>query len=224
MKITDILLNERNTENAAFQHKLAPTLPVDVFLGIKVPELRQIEKQYRGTPDENEFLASLPHRYYDENLLHSVFISNMKDYKGVMDALDRFLPYVDNWAVCDTLHPSVFKKHKDGLIEKVREWISSPETYVCRFGIDVLMTYYLDADFCEDYLEYPAAVRSDEYYVNMMIAWFYTTALTKHWDAALPYLTEEKLSPWVHNKTIQKARESYCFTTEQKEYLNTLKR
>lgn len=219
LSITKTLIENKDESNAAFQAKLAPTLDREAFLGIKVPKLREIEKQYRGSEEAEEFLNTLPHTYYDENLLHSVFIANMKNYDAVLDALDRFLPYVDNWAACDTLRPNVFKKKKDTLMEKIREWISSKETYTCRFGIDMLMTYYLDKDFKAEYLELPAAVHSEEYYVNMMIAWYYATALAKQWDATLPFITENRLDKWIHNKTIQKARESFRITDEQKELL-----
>jgi len=211
-------------EYAAFEAKLCPTLPKDCFLGVRVPNLRKIENEFRKTEDGAEFLKSLPHETYDENLLHSIFIANLKGYDNVMTALEAFLPYVDNWAVCDTLRPNEFKKHKDGLMEKIRGWIASEETYTCRFGIDMLMTYYLDEDFCVEYLELPAGVHSEEYYVRMMVAWYYATALSKHWEETVPYLENGRLDTWVHNKTIQKAIESYRITEEQKAYLRTLKR
>ena len=150
-------------------------------------------------------------------------ISNMKDYNAVIAAIEKFLPYVDNWAVCDTLRPVIFKKKKEGLMEKIQGWIKSEETYTIRFGIDMLMTYYLDQDFLPKYLELPTSIHSVEYYVNMMIAWYYATALAKQWDDTIPYLEEKRLDLWVHNKTIQKACESYRITDGQKAYLRTLK-
>lgn len=223
MKLTELLRACGCEKDGDFQARLCPILPRERFLGVKVPRLREIEKQYRGSAEAAEFLSELPHRYYDENLLHSIFLSGMKNYDAVLPLLDVFLPYVDNWAVCDTLHPAAFRKHPADLPERIRGWIGASEPFICRFGVDVLMTYYLDEAFRPEYLELPAAVRSEEYYVNMMLAWFYATALTKQWDAALPYLTERRLTPWVHNKTIQKARESFRITPEQKQYLITLK-
>ena len=224
MKITEALLALRDPAQAAFQAKLTPTLPADRFLGIKVPVLRQIEKQFRGTEEARAFLSALPHTYYDENLLHSIFLSYIKNRAELMAALTAFLPFVDNWAVCDTLRPHLFQKDKTGLPEAIRGWIASPAVYTCRFGVDMLMTYYLDEDFSPELLQLPAAVRSDEYYVNMMIAWYYATALAKQWDATFPFLTEGRLSAWVHNKTIQKACESFRITDGQKAFLRTLKK
>ena len=224
MEIEACLLASRDEENAAFQAKLTPTLPAEKFLGVRVPRLRELEKQFRNTEEGKAFLRALPHRYYDENLLHSIFISNMKGSEAVYDALAAFLPYVDNWAVCDTLRPNAFRKDKDGLLDRIRGWIVSPETYVCRFGVDMLMTYFLDGGFQPEYLAIPAAVHSEEYYVNMMIAWYYATALAKQWDAVIPYLEEGRLGVWVHNKAIQKACESCRITDAQKAYLKTLKR
>ena len=223
MKIREKLCECRDPENAAFQAKLTPGIPPETFLGVRVPKLRMIEKQFRNTEESKEFLNTLPHKYYDENILHSVFISNLKDYDQVLDALEVFLPYVDNWAVCDTLRPIVFKKQKVNLLDKIKEWIASEKTYTCRFGIDMLMTFYLDDDFQEEYLALVADVHSEEYYVKMMIAWFFATALAKQWDSTIPYIDNRMLDKWVHNKTIQKACESYRITDEQKTYLRTLK-
>lgn len=224
MTIKESLLENRDDDNAAFQAKLTPGIAREKFLGVRVPQLRKIERAFRGTSEAENFLQALPHEYYDENMLHSVFISNIKSYDETLAALEAFLPYVDNWAVCDTLRPAVFKKHKAGLIDRVKRWIRSGMTYTCRFGLGVLMAYFLDEDFSPEYLELAASVKSTEYYINMMLAWFFATALAKQWDAVLPYLTENRLSPWVHNKTIQKARESFRITPEQKEYLKTLKK
>ena len=223
MTIREKLFEYRDPKNAAFQAKLTPGIPPETFLGVRVPKLRMIEKQFRNTEESKEFLNTLPHKYYDENILHSVFISNLKDYDQVLDALEVFLPYVDNWAVCDTLRPVVFKKQKVNLLDKIKEWIASEKTYTRRFGIDMLMTFYLDDDFKEEYLALVAEVHSEEYYVKMMIAWFFATALAKQWDSTIPYIDNRMLDKWVHNKTIQKACESYRITDEQKTYLRTLK-
>ena len=165
----------------------------------------------------------LPHTYYDENILHALLVAEIKDYDTCVKEVERFLPHVDNWAVCDIFSPKVFKKNRDRLIKKIKEWTASDHPYTCRFGMEMLMMHFLDENFRPEYLEIPAAVHSEEYYVNMMIAWFYATALAKQWDAAVSYIEEKRLNPWTHNKTIQKARESYRITPEQKEYLKTLK-
>lgn len=221
--ITQELIKQKDCANAAFQAKLTPSVSSDLFLGIRVPDLRMTEKHYRGTEEAKLFLNSLPHKYYDENLLHSVFISNMKDYEKAVAELEKFLPYVDNWAVCDTLKPKVFCKHHEDLIKKIREWIVSKETYTCRFGVDMLMTYFLDEQYKVEYLSLPARIHSKEYYVNMMIAWFYATALAKRWEDTVVFLENKVLDKWVHNKTITKACESFRISDERKVYLRTLK-
>jgi len=156
-------------------------------------------------------------------MLHGLLLSEMKDFGACIEAVDQFLPYVDNWAVCDIMSPKVFKKNKQALLTKIKEWAASEKTYTCRFGIEMLMTYFLDADFVPEYLDIPASVHSEEYYVRMMVAWFFATALAKQWDVAVTYIEGNQLDPWIHNKTIQKARESYRITPEQKEYLKSLK-
>ena len=168
-------------------------------------------------------MHQLPHKYYDENMLHSLLISQVKDYEECIRLTDAFLPYVDNWAVCDIMSPKVFAKHKAALTEKIKIWSSSRQTFTCRFGIETLMTHYLDKDFKAEYLEIPASARSEEYYVKMMVAWFFATALAKQWDATIPYIEQKRLAPWTHNKTIRKSIESYRITPEQKEYMRTLK-
>ena len=156
-------------------------------------------------------------------MLHGLLISEIKDYEKCINEVDKFLPYVDNWAVCDIMSPKILKKNKDKLIEKIKIWSESKDIYTCRFGIKMLMTHYLDGDFKSEYLNIPSSIVSDEYYINMMIAWFYATALAKRWDDSIKYIENKKLTKWVHNKTIQKARESYRITNEQKEYLKSLK-
>ncbi len=218
------LFELRDAEYAAFQSKLTPGISPELFIGVRVPVLRKFAKGFIKEQGCADFLSTLPHKYYDENMLHALLISQMKDREAIFTHLDTFLPYVDNWAVCDIMSPKALKKHKPELLEKIREWVKSPHTYTCRFGSEMLMTFYLDEDFKPEYLTLPAAVRSDEYYVNMMTAWFFATALAKQWDAALPYIENNRLDVWTHNKTIQKARESYRITDEQKAYLNTLKK
>lgn len=222
--IQEELFRLADNEYADFQAKLAPTIDRETFIGVRVPELRKFAKVVQKHEECEQFLRTVPHTYYDENMLHSVLISGMKKYEECLEMLEIFLPYVDNWAVCDTLRPKIFAKHKDAVLAKIHEWVSSDHVYTCRFGIDMLMTYYLDDDFIEEYLAIPATVTSDEYYVKMMVAWYYATALAKQWDATIVYLTENRLPVWTHNKTIQKARESFRITKEQKEYLNSLRR
>lgn len=224
MSIRDCLFDLQDKEYAAFQAKLTPTISPDLFIGVRVPMVRKLAKQLYKEGDYESFLKELPHKYYDENMLHGLLISQAKDYDICINQLEEFLPFVDNWAVCDIMSPKIFKKHKDELISKIKQWSASEHTYTCRFGLEMLMSFYLDEDFKTEYLEIPAAIRSDEYYVNMMIAWFFATALAKQWDDSITYIEDERLDVWTHNKTIQKARESFRITPEQKEYLKSLKR
>lgn len=224
MKIKEKLFELQDKAYAEFQSKLTPGIARESFIGVRVPVARKLAKEYQKEAEASSFLARLPHDFFDENMLHGLLISEIKDYDSCIENVESFLPYVDNWAVCDIMSPKVFKKHKEELLVKVMEWAASSHTYTCRFGIEMLMTHYLDNDFKSEYLEIPAGVQSEEYYVNMMLAWFYATALAKQWDETIPYLTQKRLSRWVHNKTIQKACESYRITAEQKQYLKTLKR
>lgn len=206
-----------------FQCKLMPTVDPRTVIGVRTPELRKFAKAFARTPEAAEFLQILPHKYYEENNLHGFLIETIKDYDQAVAALDAFLPYVDNWATCDLMRPKVFSKHLTELREQVRTWMASDQTYTVRFGIEMLMTFFLDEQFQPEYLEWVAGVRSGEYYVNMMVAWYFATALAKQYDAALPYLTERRLEPWTHNKAIQKAIESYRIADEKKAYLRSLK-
>jgi len=210
-------------EYAEFSAKLTPNLSADKFIGVRVPKLREFAKSFAKAPECEEFLNTLPHEYYDENLLHSILLENSKNFETCMENVEDFLPYVDNWAVCDTLRPKTFAKHKAEVLDNIKTWIKSEHTYTCRFGIDMLMTHFLDGDFKPEYLEYPASVISSEYYVNMMIAWYFATALAKQWDVTVAYIEQYRLPAWVHNKTIQKACESFRITAEQKTYLKGFK-
>lgn len=221
--ITKLLFELRDEEYAKFQAKLTPSVDPKLFIGVRVPDVRKLAKELKNDPGVEVFLQELPHKYYDENMLHGLLISEIKDFDIAIKETDRFLPYVDNWAVCDIMSPKVFKKHKTELIECIRKWAKSKKTYTIRFGIEMLMSHYLDDDFKAEYLDIPARIRSDEYYVNMMIAWFFATALTKQWDSAIQYIENVRLDKWTHNKTIQKAVESYRITDEQKSYLRMLK-
>ncbi len=206
-----------------FQAKLIPTVAPETVIGVRTPLLRSYAKKLYKNENIQEFLENLPHQYFDENQLHAFIISEMKDYGVCVAELKRFLPYVDNWATCDQLSPKVFKKHKEELLEEIKVWIGSTETYTIRFGVGMLMQHYLDEDFVPAYPEMVARIRSEEYYVNMMLAWYFATALAKQYDVILPYIEEQKLDTWAHNKAIQKAIESFRITQEQKEYLRSLK-
>ncbi|MDY4873540.1 MAG: DNA alkylation repair protein [Alloprevotella sp.] len=218
------LLGMRDAAYAAFIAKLTPGFPPSHFIGVRVPLLRTIARSFaKEEAASQRFLSHLPHSYYEEDMLHGMLISLVKDYDRCLDLTDRFLPYVDNWAVCDTLSPKVFAKRKAQLLENILRWSSSSHTYTCRFGLRMLMTHFLDDSFSADFLEIPAAIRSEEYYVKMMVAWFFATALAKQWEATLPYLENRQLDPWTHRKTIQKAIESYRIPPERKDYLRTLR-
>ena len=206
-----------------FQMKLIPTVKPGTVIGIRTPELRKLAKQFGSSEETGVFLNDLPHMYFEENQLHAFIISGMRDYAECMDALNWFLPYVDNWATCDQMSPRIFRKHRPELLQETRKWIRSAETYTIRFGIGMLMEHYLDEDFDTAYPEMVASVRSEEYYVNMMIAWYFATALAKQYTAVLPYIENHCLDDRTHNKAIQKALESYRINAERKAYLKTLR-
>ncbi|MBQ4394973.1 MAG: DNA alkylation repair protein [Paludibacteraceae bacterium] len=208
---------------ADFQSKLLPTVKRETVIGVRTPDLRKMAKQICKTPAAQEFLQNLPHRYFDENQLHAFILSEEKDFDRCIAELEHFLPYVDNWATCDQLSPKCFKKHTQELLPLIRKWMKSKHTYTIRLEMGMLMRYYLDGDFRPEYLEWVASIKSDEYYIRMMQAWFFATALAKQWDATLPYIEQHRLHPWTHNKTIQKAIESYRITDEQKALLRTFR-
>ncbi len=205
------------------QVTIIPTVVPESIIGVRTPELRKIAKELAKRSDVSDFLSDLPHRYFEENQLHAFVLSEMKDFDSCIRYVDAFLPYVDNWATCDQMSPKIFKKHKEELLSWVSTWISSKETYTVRFAIGMLMEHFLDDDFSPAYPKMVSKVRSEEYYVNMMIAWYFATALAKQYDSILPYIEKKKLSDWTHNKAIQKSVESYRITDEQKAYLKTLK-
>ena len=207
-----------------FQVKLFPGCDTSRFIGVRTPALRALAKEYGKREDVDAFLTNLPHAYFDEDQLHAFLLEGVKDFDRCMDAVEDFLPYVDNWATCDQLSPKVFRQHRQELLKEIRKWLESEETYTVRFAIGMLMQHFLDSDFDPAYPEMVAKIRSDEYYIDMMIAWYFATALAKQWDAVVPYLRERRLEPWTHNKAIQKAAESFRITPEQKTYLRTLKR
>ncbi len=214
----------RDAEYGIFQAKLIPNLPPEMFLGVRTPDLRQLAKALAGTDAAAQFLQTLPHHYFDENQLHAFLVSRQKDFDICIAQTEAFLPYVDNWATCDQFSPAVFGRQKDRLLPYLRKWMQSPETYTVRFAVGMLMRYFLDDRFAPEYPEAVAQLRSEEYYINMEIAWYFATALAKQYDAVLPYLEQNRLETWTHNKAIQKSIESRRITDEQKAYLRTLKR
>ena len=222
-EIREELFKLQDEKYRDFQSALTPTVDAKTAIGVRTPELRKYAKELVKREDVGEFLSDLPHKYFDENQLHAFILSEMKDFYECMEAVNRFLPYVDNWATCDQMSPKVFKKHKKELLSQVKKWLKSKETYTVRFAIRMLMVYFLDEDFDISYPGMVAKIRSDEYYINMMTAWYFATALAKQYDAILPFIEERKLDGWTHNKAIQKAVESYRITDEQKNYLRSLK-
>ena len=225
-KISEILYRHQDVSYGDFITKLVPTLPREAFIGIRSPEFKKMIKEIKAEAAEEleDFMKSLPHRYHEENVLHVFLINEIKDYDLCIEALECFMPYIDNWAVSDSLSPKILEKNKTKLIKKIEVWIGDEAPYTKRVAMLFLKKYYLDADYREEYLEWAAAIRSDEYYVNMMTAWLFADALVKQWDSAVTFLKKEKMDVWTHNKAIQKARESFRITGEQKEYLKGLKR
>ena len=207
----------------AFHSRLMPTVPPETVIGVRVPALRRLAKQLAGTPQAEAFLQELPHTYYEENNLHAFLLESIWDYDAALAATEKFLPYIDNWATCDSFCPKVFAKHKEELLPVLRRWMASDHPYTVRYGMEMLMRYYLDEDFRPEHLAWAAAVHSGEYYINMMRAWYFATALAKQPEAALPWLTARRLDVWTHNKTIQKAVESSRIPAETKAFLRTLR-
>jgi 3-methyladenine DNA glycosylase AlkD len=206
-----------------FSSKLIPNIAPEKIIGVRTPALRQLAKEVLASGEAEAFLQDLPHAYHEENQLHAFILSAMKDYEPCMAYLERFLPYVDNWATCDQMSPKVFKKHRLELLLQIRKWLNAEDTYTVRYAIGMLMVHFLDEDFDRSYLEMVAQIRSEEYYINMMIAWYFATALAKQYAETLPYMEKQCLAPWTHNKAIQKAIESRRISVEQKAYLRTLK-
>ena len=206
-----------------FQSKLLPKTEKEKIIGVRTPILRKFAKEFAQTKEAQKFLQELPHQYYEENNLHLMLVTQIRDYKKCLKEVTQFLPYIDNWATCDLPLPKCFEKHKAELIVDVKNWIASNDTYTIRYGIGVLLRLYLAEDFKDEYPKLVSAVISDEYYVNMMIAWYFATALAKQWEAVIGYLKARKLPEWVHRKTIQKAMESNRITEEQKAELRGLR-
>ena len=213
----------QDQEYGDFSAKLNPGVPRESIIGVRVPETRVLAKTLHKEGNYQNFLRELPHKYFEENMLHGLIIENINDYDKCVETLEKFLPFVDNWAVCDSISPKVFQNNKDKLISKIYKWSNSGETYTARFGLKILMTHFLDEDFKKEYLNLAASVKGEDYYLKMMVAWFFATALAKRWEETVTYIENYSLENWVHNKTISKARESYRISSEQKEYLNKFK-
>ena len=226
-KMTEIirerLFSHQDLKYRDFHSALMPTVDKDLVIGVRTPELRKLAQKLAKDPEITVFLADLPHKYYEENNLHGMIIEMEKDFVKCMDMLEDFLPYIDNWATCDLISPKIFRKYTAQLLEKIKVWIQSDHTYTCRFAMKMLMTWYLDEEFSLEYPEMVAAVDSEEYYVNMMRAWYFATALAKQYESVVPFIENKRLDDWTHNKTIQKSVESFRIIPQQKAYLKTFK-
>lgn len=217
------LLELRDLKYKDFHAKLMPTIDKDRIIGIRVPVLRKFVADFNNSDYKNEFLNTLPHYYYEENNLHAFLIEKVKDFDTAIKLTDAFLPYIDNWATCDMLRPKVFSKNKEKLLKYIEKWLKDKHPYTVRYGIEMLMVHFLGENFSPAFARIVSEIKSDEYYVNMMIAWYFATALALHYDAILPYFKTPKLDKWTHNKAIQKAIESYRVTDKQKAELRGLK-
>lgn len=222
-EIYKLFVEQKDDSYALFQSKLIPQLPSEKFIGVRTPVLRKLAKALSKKEETRLFLRELPHTYFDEDQLHGFLISEMKDFTECIGELELFLPYIDNWATCDQTSPKVFRMHTEELLPYIRKWLQSERVYTVRFAIGMLMQFYLEEHFKPEYIEMVASVTSDQYYINMEIAWYMATALAKQWEVTIPYIEGKKMNQWVHNKTIQKCRESFRITKEQKTYLQQFK-
>lgn len=222
--LKSVLFSMADEKYRDFQSKLMPTVPKEKIIGIRTPILRKFAKDFSKNPEAEVFIENLPHEYYEENNLHAFLLEFITDFDECADEVTKFLPFVDNWATCDSMSPKIFKKHKTELLEYIEKWLSGKDTYSVRFGIKMLMEHFLGEDFSDEYPERVAKIKSEEYYIRMMQAWYFATALAEQYDQVLPFIENNKLEKWTHNKAIQKAVESYRITDEQKEYLRKLKR
>lgn len=217
------LYSLQDPEYRAFHSRLMPEVPMEKIIGVRIPLLRTLAKELNREGKGEVVFSSLPHETYEELNLHGFLIEYIRDYDSCVKALEQFLPYVDNWATCDMVSPKILGKHRDRLLEQIKAWIRSDHDFTVRYGLGMLMRYYLDEEFKAEYLELAAGIKREEYYVRMMVAWFFATALYKQYDASVQYLQERRLPQWVHNKTISKACDSQRMTKEQKEYLKSLR-
>ncbi len=222
-EITEELFRLQDRKYKELQAGIVPTVKADMIIGVRIPEIRKLAKKIVGDPDTAEFLSELPHKYYDENQLHAYIISLEKDLDKSIAATETFLPFVDNWATCDSLTPKAFQKEPERTLPYIRKWLGSDKTYTVRFAIKILMQFFLNERFMPEHADLVADLRSEEYYINMMRAWYFATALAKQYDKVIPYLEKRRMDDWTHNKTIQKSIESFRVTDEHKEYLKTLK-
>ena len=221
--IRERLFALRDEKNAAFSAKLIPNIAPERVLGARLPAIRKLAGELAGTAEAEAFLQALPHEYLEEDHLHSFLIAGEKEFDTCIGKTETFLPFIDNWATCDSLRPKCFAKHKKELLPYIETWLHSAHLYTVRFAVGMLMCHYLDADFDEKYLQWVAALKSEEYYLNMMRAWYFATALAKQYESTLPLLESKTLDTFTHNKAIQKARESFRVSPEHKAYLKTLK-
>ncbi|MBQ4159725.1 MAG: DNA alkylation repair protein [Clostridia bacterium] len=224
MNIQEELFKLQDLEYKAFHSRLMPTVPEDKVIGVRVPQLRKLAKIFFKDVASKAFLEDLPHKYYEEDNIHAFVVEQIKAFDVALLETEKFLPYIDNWATCDMFLPKVFKLNKEKLLPSIQKWLVSDKTYTIRYGMGVLLKLFLDGDFKPEYLKWVADVKSEEYYIRMMQAWYFATALAKQYDSAIVYLTEHRLDVWTHNKTIQKAIESYRIDKETKTYLRMLKR
>ena len=223
MNVYDSLIKVKDDEYKEFQAKLVPNIDPSTIIGVRTPQMRAIAKEVFGSKNRDEFLNDLPHKYYEENLVHFFVISMIKDFDETVQRVEEFLPFVDCWPVSDQATPKSFKKNHEKLLPYVKKWIASDEVYTARFGIRMLMNEYLADDFKEEYLELVASKRGDDYYLKMMVAWYFATALAKRYDESVRYIEEHRLDEWVHKKAIQMAVESFRVSDEHKEYLKSFR-
>ncbi len=223
MSVYERLSKFRNEKYRDFQSKLVPNISKDLIIGVKTPEMRKIAKDVKGTQEAEDFLKELPHKYYEENLVHFFLIAMIKDFDKCVEAVETFLPYVDCWPVCDQASPNVFKKNHAKILPLIKKWIDSDHVYTSRFGMRMLMNEFLGDDFKPEYLDWVASVKGEDYYVKMMVAWYFATALAKQYDESVVYIEKRRLDPWTHKKAIQKAIESFRVSDEHKEFLKTLR-
>ncbi len=223
MTVYERLIACSDEQYKEFQSKLVPNIPKETVLGVRTPDMRRIAKEIRGTEEAEGFLAELPHKFYEENLVHFFLIAMIKDFDRCVQAVETFLPYVDCWPVCDQSTPKVFAKNHEKLLPLIRKWMDSDHVYTARFGIRMLMNEFLGEDFQPEYLAWVAGVQGEDYYIKMMVAWYFATALAKQYDESVVYIEEHRLEPWTHKKAIQKAVESYRVTEAHKEYLKMLR-
>lgn len=223
MNITKELFNNSDEKYKNFQSSLIPTIPKDKIIGVRIPYLRSLAKRIKFTDDAESFLKVLPHRYYEEDHLHAFLIEQYKSFDQAVTYTDEFLPFIDNWATCDSLNPKIFKSYTNELIPYINKWLCSNKTYTVRFAVKILMTNYLEDAFLPIYPHMLAEIESEEYYINMAIAWYFATALAKQYDSVIPYLENRSLSPWIHAKTVQKSLESFRISDVRKKYIRSLR-